>query len=203
MPNKPEAELILPDLTLEQEAAVAGRHLARLAENPPELLPPALFYPILRLLPASTVEVSFVRPSQTDENNPRILLTKRPPDDALWPDKWHIPGSVVRSGDEIAHEHDWDDAIDRTRREAGGNVEIVGEPKVYDVVRRPTLRGPETTVRFLAETTGEPENGQFFDAAGILRKPPETGLVDSHDVAIARVTELYPAFKNGQLAGLW
>lgn len=180
-------EVPLPSLTAEQEEAIAASYLARLAEQKPDRLPFGIFVPVASLMVMHTVEIGFVKP-QSDTSTGQVLLTQRPASDRFWPNQWHIPGSIVLANDPVKHEHDYDAAISRVLAEVGGNVEIAGQPREFDTVRRLGLRG--------SEVTGEPEHGAFFDAADVLRHPPEAGLIDSHAAAIEKIAATYQIFRN-------
>jgi len=185
------SDLILPRVTAEQEEAIAGNYLARLAEQHPDKLPLEIFTPLAKLMVLTTVEVGLLKRSTEDENRLLVLLSQRPSSDKFWPNQWHIPGSIIRARDPVADEHDYTPAISRVMAEVGGDIQIVQGPLEYETVRRLGLRGSEVTVRLLAEVEGDPTNGAFFDAAEVLRRPPDTGLLESHSAAIEKVAATY------------
>jgi hypothetical protein len=189
-------ELPLPQLTSEQEEMIAANYLSKLAEQEPDRLPYEIFLPVAKLMVMHTVEVGFVKPSDEDEESALVLLTQRPATDKFWAKQWHIPGSVVRATDPVKHEHDYDAAFSRVLDEVGGDMQVVRKPIEFDTVRRKGQRGSEVTVRLLAEVEGEPAHGKFFDAAGILRRPPEEGLIDSHSAAIEKVAATYHSLRS-------
>jgi hypothetical protein len=184
-------ELKLPELTDEQRRAVAADYLAKLAASKPDLVPKDIYLPMLSLVPATTVEVSLVKPSTADERRALIVLTQRPETDTFWANQWHIPGSIVRGNDPIKHEHDFDAAITRAMDEVNGGLKVVYDPVAYDLVRRRGPRGSETTARFMVETVGEPMEGAFFDAQYVIENPPEGGLIDTHAEAIEKLASTY------------
>jgi hypothetical protein len=47
----------------------------------------------------------------------------------------------------------------------------------------------------MAESSGEPNRGTFFDAQAILKKPPEGGLINSHAEAIEKLAAKYHDLK--------
>lgn len=185
-------EIELPQLTKDQEAVIAARYLESLQ---PGFLPYATFLQLARLAVLPTVEIGFVRPSEETEDGAELILTQRPASDKHWPNQWHVPGSAVRADDPIRHEHDHEAVVSRVLAEVGGDVEIVGEPKQFDVVRRRGLRGSEITLRLLAVVEGDPERGRFFDAETVLREPPEGGFVETHEAAIASVAAAYRMYR--------
>lgn len=187
-----QPELNIPHLTTAQQELIVARYLESLQ---PGFLPYPTFLQLARLAVLPTVEVGFVRPSDESEDGTELILTQRPANDAHWPSQWHVPGSAIRADDPITHEHDHDAVVSRVLAEVGGDVEIIGEPKQYDVVRRRGLRGSEITLRLLAVVEGEPERGRFFDADTILRDPPEGGFVETHEAAIESVAEAYRALR--------
>lgn len=190
----PQEQLL--NLTEEQQRLIAASYLQSLAEAESGLLPYDIFLPIGRLVVLNTVEVGFVKPSPIDDRRAQVLLTQRPETDQFWANQWHIPGSIVRATDPVKHEHDYDAAVSRVVGEVGGGIQVVRDPLEYDVVRRKGLRGSETTVRLMAESTGQPLNGAFFDTEAVLKNPPEGGLIDSHAEAIERLAKKYRDLKT-------
>ncbi len=190
------SETSFPQISPEQEQVIAANYLARLAEQQPDRLPFEIFLPVAKLMVMHTVEVGFVKPSDENEENALVLLTQRPATDKFWANQWHIPGSVVRATDPVKHEHDYDAAFSRVLDEVGGDIQVVRDPVGFDTVRRKGMRGSEVTVRLLAEVEGEPANGAFFDAADILRRPPEGGLINSHAEAIEKVAATYRSLRT-------
>lgn len=182
----------LPDLTPEQTEAVAANYLASLE---PGALPFPTFIQIARLAVLNTLEVGFVKPFE-EQGNTRVLLTQRPSTDKFWPNQWHIPGAVVLASDPVKHDHDYDAALGRVRDEAGGSLHMIGDPLEFDTVRRMGLRGSEITVRMLAETEGDPDKGEFFDARDVLKNPPKGGLVHSHEDAIAKIAAAHRSLSS-------
>jgi hypothetical protein len=79
--------------------------------------------------------------------------------------------------------------------EVGGDLRAVGGFREYDTVLRDGLRGKEITVRFMAETEGTQDEGRFFDANKVLVKPPEPGLLETHDEAIRKVASTYRSLR--------
>lgn len=173
----------LPKLTSDESNAVAVNYLASLEHG---VLPEELFTQMGRLIVLSTVELGMVRPLD-ESGRTKILLTQRPSNDRFWPNQWHVPGSVVRADDPVKHDHDYDAAISRIRDEVGGTLAIIGKPHEFETIRRTGPRGSETTTRVVAETSGDPLNGEFFDVVDVLDNPPKGGLIENHDVAIARI----------------
>ncbi|MEI9913678.1 MAG: hypothetical protein WDN66_01585 [Candidatus Saccharibacteria bacterium] len=186
----------LPNLTDEQQRLVAVSYLQSLANAETSLLPNDVFLAVGKLVVLNTVEVAFVKPSNTDERDAQVLLTQRSNSDPLWANQWHIPGSIVRAKDPVKHEHDYDAAVSRIFKEVGGGIQVVRDPFEYDVVRRKGQRSSETTVRLMAESAGEPVNGAFFNAEAVLNKPPEGGLLESHAEAIEKLAKKYHDLKS-------
>lgn len=185
----------LPLVTPEQEEAIAANYLAKLAEQRPDQLPYEIFLPVAKLMVMHTVEVGFVKPPEEDGESALVLLTQRPATDKFWPSQWHVPGSVVRATDPVKHEHDYDAAFSRVLDEVGGDIQVIRKPVEFDTVRRKGIRGSEVTVRLLAEVEGDPANGTFFDAADIIRRPPEEGLIGSHAAAIEKIAATYRSLR--------
>ena len=181
----------LGQLSAEQRKTVALSYLRDLGDAKEDLLPLDVFELIAgKLAVIHTVEVGMIKP--TGEEGLSVLLTQRPPTDHFWPNQWHIPGSIVRPKDPIKNEHDYDAAFSRVLREVGSGIRVIGEPEEYETVRRRGARGPEVTVRLLAEVDGQPSSdGAFFDTTEALDNPPEGGLVESHWEAIRGLAEAY------------
>lgn len=188
-----EPNLELPNLTRQQEEAVTANYLASLE---PGFLPRPVFDQVARLTVMPTVEVAYVREPQTKTGGPEVYLTQRPPDDPIWANQWHIPGSVIRGSDEVRHEHDYDEAAARATREIG-DVEPDGALVPYDVVRRRGLRGSEITPRVVGRLRGNPgDNGGWFDVTKVTKSPPDGGLIESHDRAIEELERRWPSLPH-------
>lgn len=167
-------------------AAQAAEHLAKLE---PGRQPYELFREAARLFVQPTVELL---PVKRSDNGPQVLLVKRPEDDEFWPGEWHIPGSIALSTDPIENGSEYSAPIKRIMdHDLDGSLKIVRGPFELGTQRRASPRGSELAVVHWAEVDGEPSNGAFFNMAGILRDPPEGGIVDLHDLSIARVAEKY------------
>lgn len=184
------SELETSKLSPQETEAIAVNYLKSLETG---FLPKNVFFEVARLAVMNTVEIGFVRPIEEIDQPQKILLTQRPSTDEFWPNQWHIPGSVVRASDPVKHEHDYDAAISRVRNEVGGGLQLIGAPQEFETVRRSASRGSEVTVRLIADTEGDPERGEFFDMADVLKNPPKGGLLETHDVAIAKVAAVQRA----------
>lgn len=171
-------------LTTQEREAIAVDYLKSLETG---FLPEEIFTQMARLAVINTVEVGFVRPIYEIGQPQQVLLTQRPSTDKFWPNQWHVPGSVVRASDPVEHEHDYDMAISRVKDEIGGGLELIGNPQEFETLRRTGPRGSEITVRMIADATGDPQNGEFFDAVDVLKNPPKGGLLGTHDDAIAKI----------------
>lgn len=170
-----------------KHATQAAKHLAELEPGRQDY---RLFKETARLFVQSTVELVPIRKGEF--NRPEVLLIQRPEDDEFWPNQWHIPGSVALSSDTVKHPSDYDAPLQRILHdELQGDLKVMRGPFELGTQRRISPRGHEISIVHWAEVNGDPANGTFFDIADIQRRPPEGGIVDTHELSIQRVADLY------------
>jgi len=119
-------------------------------------LPIDVFLGIARLMVVPVVELVVFR---KQDEKVQVLLLRRPGDDPLWPNQLHSAGSVVRAIDTGAN---FSDAI---KRIVDGELEgtRITPPQFSEVFLNETKRGKECAQVYFAESTSEPEAGQFYD----------------------------------------
>lgn len=180
-------------LTPDERAIRAAAYLGGLEKG---RQPEVLFKELVRLMVISTVELVPLRRNPA-RGNTEVLLGQRSATESYWPRMWHIPGVVVLASDTVEHRHDFDGSVGRILdNELQGRLKVVGEVSILEVQRRRMEeRGDEVTVVHWAEVSNEtrvlPPGHQFFDVAGILRQPPESGIVDGHTALIERAAAAY------------
>jgi len=126
----------------------------------PGFLPQPIFLEFARLVTLPIVEIVPVRQraSRTE-----VLLTRRDSDDPIWPDRLHVPGTVIRSTD-----RSYDDSIHRLLE-----IELDGTPSgpphfVVNLLHHQD-RGSESALIFWVEVLGEPRAGNFYDSGNLPR----------------------------------
>jgi hypothetical protein len=189
-------EITIPDLTSEQEEAVAERYLSNLSPGRYNF---PIFAQMARLNVGDTVEIGMIKPPSDIRDSSKILLTQRSAEDVFWPNQWHIPGSVILVTDEEKHEQDFSNPIERVLKEVGGDISFKHKPIQTRSVLRSGLRGKELTARFIVQVEGDPDHGEFFDTTDVLKHPPQGGLLESHDVAIESMDKFYRALRSHSL----
>lgn len=139
----------------EEEINKAAGLLARLE---PGYLPQRLFDEINRLHVTSTVVIA---PLKRTPDGIQILMTRRGngPTDPVWPDHWHLPGSMLRPTDK---EGDYSDAFSRILDGELKGVEIEGRPVFLRTAFTETRRGRELTQVYYVMVQGEPPEGTLF-----------------------------------------
>ena len=127
----------------------------------PGYFPIEIFWEFCRLCKLTVIELL---PCFKDEdNNVKVLLTKRPDNDRFWPGKYHNPGCIVRQGDTI------ESAIERVINEELSGVKIFGEPKFQGVKSVVSERGGHIQIYYsvLLDSNNDELNrlGKLFDAS--------------------------------------
>lgn len=177
-------------LTAEQKAVVASEYLAGVE---PGFLPLPLFKELSRLMVINTVELVLLQP----EDDMRVLLTKRPPTDPWWPNKLHIPGSVVLPTDPVMGHDDFTGTLDRiVEDELAGAIEIVGNFNFLETQRRIGPRGHEVTTIHWAEASADeallPNSATLFTPEDL--RPYQPGAIV--DGTIETVERAVLAYEN-------
>mgnify|MGYP003595614565 CR=1 FL=1 len=152
--------------------------VALLQRLPEGFVPYEIFEQFARILALPIVEVVPVR---SVNNSVQVLLLSRGPDDPIWPNQLHTPGTVVRATDERQPA-----AIHSriTQEELAGTQ--LGELHLASNILHRSKRGVEQAQIYWAEVTGEPKAGEFFDAKDLPQ-----GLMDSQREFIARAVQNY------------
>lgn len=74
---------------------------------------PVLFGHLARLMPTVAVEAVCLRFSSSTSGF-EVYMVQRPPDEPDWPNQWHCPGSVFRTGEAVS------DVLDRLAKKEFG-----------------------------------------------------------------------------------
>lgn len=174
-----------------EEIAVLAANCLALLE--PGVQPLPLFEQIARLTVLSTVEVV---PFRETLGELEVLLAKRSADDLWWPNKLHIPGTVLMPTDEERYLGDYETPIERIiKNEFNNTVARVDTIHVFDAHRRSGARGSEQTVFCWTKVdlnNGhiEPSGGEFFDVTALLsRRDLIVGHAETVDSAIANMQQ--------------
>ncbi len=127
---------------------------------------PRFFYAAKMKFCMTAIEVAVMR-----EQNGRtqILLTERPASDKDWPRQMHSPGSMLRDTDADDSRSYW-----KVYRRVLAEIGVPGfsrEPVLVDAFPTPTRRGPENLLVFIAEISGEPGIGRFYNLEEVLAMP--------------------------------
>ena len=190
-------------------AALAAAYLSGVEHNDRGFLPYDVFVAGAGKFVLSTVEVSPIRRNPST-GRAEILLLQRPDTDQWWANKWHIPGTAIRPGEEIVHDDDidFDDpsfdpvasyrgpVTRHTQEELKGGVTLTSGPFLHDARLRRGVRGRENSVMLHAGVeVVDPDQplpaGQFFDIEDVVAHPPVEGLVVGHRFGIARAAAAF------------
>lgn len=122
-------------------------------------LPQWYFFALGHVTLMVAFELWVVRPGERGEE---ILLIRRPPNDPVWPNLWHYPGTIGRLFDDEA-------MVDQRLAEELGVAALPGKPKLFHAAFLTTPRGKHLQVfRRLDIPAGtEFPNGTFYAAAQI------------------------------------
>lgn len=127
----------------------------------PGFLPLDIFHQIARLTVLTSVEMV---PFKLDNaGKTQVLLLRRPSDDMFWPNKLHLPGTIVRATDEGEN---FEGVFQRLLVGEMGNPEVVRGPAIFGTVMRPNIRGKETLVMSWVQIATNPRGG-FYPVDGL------------------------------------
>lgn len=141
-----------------------------LAKLEPGLLPFEIFHAVTRLVATPIIEVVPIRLNKNNE--PEILLLSREPDDPVWPNQLHVPGTVIRGSDT---EGSFDDAFNRVSKELGG-VTLKNLHLVKNIFHH-SGRGMEVSQIYWADLTDtDVTTGEFFSADSLPKNIVQSQL---------------------------
>lgn len=164
------------------EIAQAENLLARLE---PGFLPFPLFLQIYRLAPAPTLDAIPLR--RNSSGGIEVLLLRRPPDDPIWPNLWHNPGTVLRANDS------YESAMDRLLNDELQGARITKDPVFVANLFNQSKRGAEIILIHRIEIEGLAPVGTFWP----VDKLPKD-IIDSEIAIINKASQHYRLQKNSQ-----
>lgn len=139
-----------------------------LSSMKPGQLPEDVFAEVARLTVIPVVELVPIY-EQTDGTQ-KVLLLRRGDDDPTWPEKYHVPGTIIRATDSPG---ELSDAIGRILNGSLRGYNPL-DPKFAGLQLCSTLRGKELAVIYTVELTVEPR-ANLFDVDSL---PAE--LIEGH-----------------------
>jgi hypothetical protein len=128
----------------------------------PGFLPYPIFEQIARLVALPIIE--FI-PLRRSGDKVEVLLLDRGPEDSLWPNMLHTPGTVIRATDLVVSENqqNWP-AFDRILKEELRGIKV-GSPHYVGSIFHESKRGAEQAQLYWIEVYEEaPKSGKFYDA---------------------------------------
>ncbi|MET1033274.1 MAG: hypothetical protein ABWX94_02135 [Candidatus Saccharimonadales bacterium] len=141
------------ELSKEQIAQVVDL----LSKLKPGFLPFDIFHQVARLVAIPIIELVPLRINP--EGNVEILLLKREADDPVWPDRLHVPGTVIRASDTSGS---FDDPLSRISSQELMDSQI-SEPMFVRNILHHSDRGMEVSQVLWVEVQGETSVGEFYD----------------------------------------
>ena len=128
-----------------------------------------------------------------EQGQVEVLLTKREADDPIWPDQWHIPGTVLRATDT---EQTYQSAFERVLEgELKGGLQVSGSPVYVMTSFVEVERGRELVLSHYieVESGSEAPVGRFFPADKIPKEMLE------HQIGmVAAIATAYRTFLQGE-----
>lgn len=135
------------------------RTTALLKKLQPGFLPYPIFEQIARLVALPIVE--FIPLRMNAINEIEVLLIDRGPDDPLWPNALHTPGTVIRATDTNKGERDSWSAFDRIIHDELQGTEI-SNPHYVGSILHDSRRGTEQAQLYWVEVLGRHKAGHFY-----------------------------------------
>jgi hypothetical protein len=158
---------------LDSQISEAAQVLSKLK---PGFLPSPIFAEVARLSALPVIEIV---PLRRNGVKVEVLLLNRGPQDPIFANQLHTPGTIVRATDSEQT------AIDRlTQKELHGLSMTV--PVFVTYTLHQSKRGTESARVFWVEVRGVPDIGQFYDSADL----PDN-LVESQFDFIQAAVEAY------------
>ena len=159
-----------------------------LAKLEPGYLPYPVFEQVARLVALPIIEIIPLRVGQ--DGKIEVLLLDRGPEDPLWPNMLHTPGTVVRATDvHDKNNQDWG-AFQRIFHDELADT-AVSAPHYVGSMFHQSKRGSEQAQLYWVEVTEEPQKGTFYDTNNL----PET-LITSQVTFIGLATKNFETVKG-------
>ncbi|CAN5146521.1 hypothetical protein BH09PAT3_BH09PAT3_7200 [soil metagenome] len=160
----------------------------------PGFVPYPIFEQALRIFAMPVYEVVPLRLNDQDEIE--VLLIDRGPEDPIWPNMLHTPGTIIRSTDVPDDTTHNQQALKRiTDDELKGTP--VSEPHYFGSMLHKSKRGVEQAQLHWVEVLGEPVTGTFHPVDNL----PST-LIDSQVTVIDKAVRNFGGYKEGLNASL-
>lgn len=158
-----------------------------LKKLPAGFLPYPIFEQMARIMALPVVE--FI-PLRRSESGVEVLLIDRGPDDPIWPNALHTPGTVIRATD-LNHGADNQIAFERIIHDELHDTNV-GEPHSFGNVLHESKRGIEQAQLYWIEVTGEPQVGTFYGTQSL-----PANLIDSQRDFIISAARDFETFYKG------
>jgi len=122
----------------------------------PGFLPEEIFHAIARLTVLTALEM--VPFSLDTAGRTQVLLLRRSPEDRFWPNRLHVPGTIVRATD---HGENFEGTIERLLKGEMGDPTVVNRPVIFGVTLRSSIRGTETLIKSWVQISDAPK-GELY-----------------------------------------
>jgi hypothetical protein len=129
----------------------------------PGLMPYPIFKQVARIAALPVVEIV---PLIRSESGVEVLLIDRGPNDPLWPNMLHTPGTIIRADDiNTGERHNWQ-AFERIMHDELKDTEV-GTPYYVGSMLHQSKRGAEQAQLYWVEVTGVNKVGDYYPVSSL------------------------------------
>lgn len=148
--------------------SIETEQFQRLANRCKFPLPPRVFDGWVENFPTTAIELCIYR---AIDRQIEVWMVPRPPNDKHWPNEWHMPGTLIMSGETLNQSY-----RRLVRSEVGGGHRIP-RPKFVEVFSLPKGEGPRRCRRghgigllYMVKLNQVPDNGKWFNTKRLPKK---------------------------------
>jgi hypothetical protein len=163
---------------------------ALLTRLDPGYVPYPIFEQLARIMALPIVE--FIPLRLGPENKVEVLLIERPPEDTLFRDMLHTPGTVIRATDVVSKGGKNWSAFERILQDELQGVEVSDLHYVGSIFHA-SKRGAEQAQLYWLEVVGTPKVGQFYPVDNL---PPN--LIESQRDFIYQSAKSFQTYNAAQ-----
>lgn len=161
-----------------------------LSKFEPGYLPYPIFEQVARIAALPVVE--FI-PLRIVNGTVEVLLLDRGPDDPIWPNMLHTPGTIVRATDFNGESRTVWPAFGRILHDEL-NDSLLGQPQFIGSILHKSKRGVEQAQLYSVEVFGEPKAGRFYSTTEL----PES-LIESQLIFITEAAKKFNSITSANI----